>query len=586
MLLDEESGAALTENIIDALLVLHPSLARLDDTAYAAGCRVIVRADSSEEVKNAGRVAVISGGGSGHEPAHAGFVGAGLLTAAVCGDLFASPSSKSVLAAIVAVSSPRAGCLLVVKNYTGDRLNFGIAAEAAWSRYGIPVETVYVADDVALNNADSARGLAGTLAVHKVAGALAQRGASLQEVRAGALAAASAVATMGVAYEICTLPGRPRAARLGEDQVELGMGIHGEPGRTKCAPMTASVAAATLLDAVIASLLPQGARGEEVALIVNDLGTTTPIELAVFAAASLEACAARGLIVRRSLVGALMTSLDMHGVSLTLVRLGALEGFLELLDAPCCSPAMRTGDWAQRSLRACALTIAPDCTVVSDALPPPLAGDLEDGARWRAALEAACAAVLRAEPTLTEMDEKVGDGDCGTTLSQAATAALALLHSGTPRGATQFLAALGNSFSNSMGGSSGALYSLGTLAAEKSIRHAVASRKGDPFDRISADAAWAAAFVAFACAISECGGAKLGSRTMCDATIPASDVLRAGGTLAQAAQAAREGSESTKRMVATKGRSAYVSTKAQDGVGDPGAHAIAEVFAAVANALP
>mmetsp|Transcript_7322 Transcript_7322/g.21545 ORF Transcript_7322/g.21545 Transcript_7322/m.21545 type:complete len:202 (+) Transcript_7322:102-707(+) len=158
-ILDATTGSKLTEELIDATLLLNrDALTRLDDTAFEKGVRVVLRRDYAKAVKAANKVAVISGGGSGHEPAHAGFVGEGLLTGAVCGDVFASPSAKAVLAAIVACSSPKAGCLLVVKNYTGDRLNFGIAAELAASRHGIPVETVYVADDVALSGRPGGNG--------------------------------------------------------------------------------------------------------------------------------------------------------------------------------------------------------------------------------------------------------------------------------------------------------------------------------------------------------------------------------------------------------------------------------------------
>ena len=154
---------------------------------------------------------------------------------------------------------------MVVKNYTGDRLNFGIAAETATARFGIPVETVYVADDVALGDDVSPRGVAGTLAVHKVAGALAASGARLAAVASGARAAAARVKTMGVAYEICSLPGRPPSTRLGAGEIELGLGIHGEPGAKKCATLDATAVAEALAEATTAKV-PEGAR---VALVVN-----------------------------------------------------------------------------------------------------------------------------------------------------------------------------------------------------------------------------------------------------------------------------------------------------------------------------
>ena len=582
-ILDKDTGHELTESLLDSVVAMNPSLTRLDDDAYKAGCRVIVRRDYHGAVKNSGgvlsaaKVSVISGGGSGHEPAHAGFVGEGLLTAAVCGDVFASPSAKAVLAAIVATASPEGGCLLVVKNYTGDRLNFGIAAATATGRYGIPVETVYVADDVALSNAESPRGLAGTLVVHKVAGALAARGAPLADVAAAARAAAEKCKTMGVAYEVCTLPGRPATGRLGEGEIELGLGIHGEPGAAKSGVLSASDVADRLAEATVTAL-PGFPDVGPVALIINDLGATTPMELAVFGAAAKRAVETRGCAVTRILTGSLMTALDMHGVSLTVVA--ADDALVDLLDAPCSAPAMKTGAWVPTAPPAA--LVAPHPEVVADSPPASVAGDLDDSARVAAALKAAATAVLDNEALLTAMDEKVGDGDCGITLAQGARAALAVADA-PPAGATEFLAALSKAVEDSMGGSSGALYNLGLKAAEKSLRDAVQAHSGE-WSVVEANAAWADAFVAFAENISSCGGARVGSRTMCDATLPAAAAIQRGASLAEVADAAKEGADSTAKLVATHGRSAYVSADAQAGVGDPGAHAVALMFAAVAKA--
>ena len=184
------------------------------------------------------RVALISGGGSGHEPAHAGFIGEGMLTAAVLGGVFASPTAAAVYGAICEVTGPK-GCLLIVKNYTGDRLNFGIAAEKAKAN-GLKVEMVIVGDDVAVNaGAESngtitgRRGLAGTLFVHKVAGAAAEAGESLAEVYAAAQSVANGVGSMGVALTTCTVPGSVVSTRISPGEMELGLGIHGEPGRAR-----------------------------------------------------------------------------------------------------------------------------------------------------------------------------------------------------------------------------------------------------------------------------------------------------------------------------------------------------------------
>ena len=236
----------VVEEMIQGLEAVHPNLQRIP------GETVLIRAD----LPSAGDrpVAVISGGGSGHEPAHAGYVGRGMLSAAVAGDVFTSPAPDAVLAAIRATAGPR-GAVLVVKNYTGDRLNFGLAAEVARTE-GIPVETVLVADDVALTEVlgmEGRRGLAGTILVHKVAGATAESGGSLDEVAANARAVAAEVRTMGVALTSCTVPaaGRP-TFELGEQEIELGLGIHGEPGVSRIRMESANDLVDRLLLAVIA----------------------------------------------------------------------------------------------------------------------------------------------------------------------------------------------------------------------------------------------------------------------------------------------------------------------------------------------
>ena len=210
----------VTEAVDGLVAASDGKLARLDGYPHI---RVVVRNDWDKS-----KVALISGGGSGHEPAHAGFVGKGMLSAAVCGDVFASPSVDAVLAGILAVTGP-AGCLLIVKNYTGDRLNFGLAAERARA-FGLNVDMVIVGDDIALPHLPQARGVAGTLFVHKVAGALAEQGADLATVSAAAKKVANGTKSIGMSLDTCTVPGSPKEDRIAEGMGELGLGIHGEAG--------------------------------------------------------------------------------------------------------------------------------------------------------------------------------------------------------------------------------------------------------------------------------------------------------------------------------------------------------------------
>ncbi|HEY6434453.1 MAG TPA: dihydroxyacetone kinase subunit DhaK, partial [Acetobacteraceae bacterium] len=323
----------VVREMLEGLADLYPGLALL------ANEDVIVRADLPAPA--ARQVAVLSGGGSGHEPAHAGYVGPGMLTAAIAGDVFTSPSVDAVLAAIRAAAGP-AGAVLIVKNYTGDRLNFGLAAELATAE-GIPTRVVVVADDVALHDTVERgrwRGIAGTVLVHKVTGAAAAAGRSLDDVVAEATAAAASLGTMGVALGACTVPaaGKPGFS-LGEDEMELGLGIHGEQGvrRGKLEP------ADRVVDAILDTLLTQMklATGSRVALLVNGLGGTPPMELAIVARHTLGVLRARGIAVERAWAGNFMTALEMPGCSLSLLALD--DARLGRIDASCAAPAWPGG---------------------------------------------------------------------------------------------------------------------------------------------------------------------------------------------------------------------------------------------------
>lgn len=287
-----------------------------------------------------GRVALISGGGSGHEPLHSGFVGAGMLDAACAGEVFTSPTPDQMLAAAQAVDSG-AGVLFIVKNYTGDVLNFEMAAELAADE-GIASESVIVADDVAVKDSTwtaGRRGVGTTLLVEKIAGAAAAEGKSLAEVKAVAEHVALNGRSMGVALTSCTVPavGHP-SFDLPDDEMEMGVGIHGEPGRTRVPLAPAHDIAAELVEAITADLDFTGA---PVIALLTGLGGTPLIELYVMYADIADALAAKGVTVARSLVGDYVTSLDMAGCSLTLLR--ADDEVLRLWDAPVETSALRWG---------------------------------------------------------------------------------------------------------------------------------------------------------------------------------------------------------------------------------------------------
>jgi phosphoenolpyruvate---glycerone phosphotransferase subunit DhaK len=283
-----------------------------------------------------GKVALISGGGSGHEPLHAGFVGHGMLDAACPGQIFTSPTPDQIVAAMNAVGGD-AGVLLIVKNYEGDVMNFDMAREVA----GMPVESVLTNDDVAVESSSFSigrRGVAGTLIVEKIVGAAAERGADLAALKALGDRVNQATHSIGVALTSCTVPaaGKPTFA-IGEDEIEMGVGIHGEPGRRRQKLVPADALAESMLAAVLAEVEAPGAAGT--LLLVNGFGGTPAIELQLMYHAVRSLLDKRNMKVARSLVGSYVTSLDMAGCSITLTALD--DEMRDLWDSPVHTAALR-----------------------------------------------------------------------------------------------------------------------------------------------------------------------------------------------------------------------------------------------------
>ena len=296
----------------------------------------VVRADAPKQ----GKVGLVSGGGSGHEPLHAGFVGLGMLDAAVPGAVFTSPTPDPILEATKAVDGG-AGVLHIVKNYTGDVLNFETAAELA-DMEGITVKAVVVNDDVTVEDSTwtaGRRGVAGTVLVEKIAGAAAERGDDLDAVVAVAEKVIGQVRSMGVALTACTVPhaGKP-SFDLGEDEIEMGVGIHGEPGRARQPLVSANEITDQLVDAILHDM---NLSGGQVLLFVNGMGGTPESELFIVYGHARERLEAAGLEVTRSLVGNYITSLEMQGCSVTVLKLD--DELSELWDAPVNTAALRRG---------------------------------------------------------------------------------------------------------------------------------------------------------------------------------------------------------------------------------------------------
>ncbi len=322
----------VVEEALAGMAAAHPDLLKVSYEPM-----FITRADSPVS----GQVALVSGGGSGHEPLHGGFVGAGMLAAACPGAVFTSPTPDQVSAAAAAVDGG-AGVLLIVKNYTGDVLNFETAAELLDAE-GIAVRTVLVDDDVAVKDSTwtaGRRGVGGTVLVEKIAGAAAARGDDLDAVAAIAERVVAGVRTMGVALTPCTVPhsGEP-SFTLADDEIEMGVGIHGEPGRERMKLVPADQIVEILLSSVTEDL--PFAAGDRTLLFVNGLGGTPQVELYLAYNAARKFLADRGIEVERSLVGNYITSLEMQGCSITLLKLD--DEMVSLWDAPVHTAALRWG---------------------------------------------------------------------------------------------------------------------------------------------------------------------------------------------------------------------------------------------------
>ncbi|MFX3150911.1 glycerone kinase [Klebsiella pneumoniae] len=539
--------ASLVNDVIEGTIIASPwnNLARLESDP---AIRVVVRRDL-----NKNNVAVISGGGAGHEPAHVGFIGKGMLTAAVCGDLFASPSVDAVLTAIQAVTG-EAGCLLIVKNYTGDRLNFGLAAEKA-RRLGYNVEMLIVGDDISLPDNKQPRGIAGTILVHKVAGYFAERGFNLATVLREAQYAASHTASIGVALASCRLPQEADSApRHQAGHAELGMGIHGEPGASTIATQN-SAEIVNLMVEKLTTALPETGR---LAVMLNNLGGVSVAEMAILT----RELANTPLQARIDwLIGpaSLVTALDMKGFSLTAI---VLEESIEkaLLSD------VETASW-QKPVQPRTINVVPSTldSARVDFTPSanPQVGDY---------VAQVTGALIDLEEHLNALDAKVGDGDTGSTFAAGAREiAERLERQQLPLNDLPTLFALiGERLTVVMGGSSGVLMSIFFTAAGQ---------------KLGQGASVAEALNAGLEQMKFYGGADEGDRTMIDALQPALAALLAEPENLQAAfAAAQAGADRTcQSSKAGAGRASYLNSDSLLGNMDPGAHAVAMVFKALAE---
>ena len=535
------------------------------------------------------QVSLVSGGGSGHEPSFAAFVGPGLLSGAVAGTIFASPSAEQIRRCILERVETSKGVLVVVMNYTGDVLNFGMAVEKAKAA-GMDVEMVVMGDDAGVGREAGGkvgrRGIAGTVFVHKIAGALAATGVSLKDVHKVAKAVADNTVSIGSSLLHVHVPGREKGGEeeMKEDQVEIGMGIHNEDGAERVSsdlPGTVKTMLKYMLDP---SDKDRGffnvSKSDDTVLLVNNLGGVSVLEMGGITAevvGQLEQ--GYGIKPKRILSGTFMTSLNGLGFSISLLKLndaGVGKSMLELLDAPA-----ECAGWAA-PVKASTWSSPPTQTRDSASGGPgenKPCGLSIDPALATKALKHALEKVSKAEPEITKYDTVVGDGDCGIGLKRGADGILKELSSlESEKDAALFLDKIIGVVEKTMDGTSGALYAIFLNALAHGLRSQSGSGQADP-------KVWAKALDVAMQSMGQYTPAKVGDRTLVDALSPFVEQLGASGDVKKAAMAADQGSKNTKGMKASLGRTVYVGGSGFEEVPDPGAHGLAVFLQGLAEGL-
>lgn len=551
----------LISELIEGMVSAHPHLlCREGETG-----RAIVAVNGPRP----GKVGIVIGGGSGHEPAFAGYVGRGLADAAPLGNIFASPSPSQIMDAAFAADGG-AGVLFLYGNYTGDVMNFQMASDRLVD-HGIESRSFVVTDDVASaprEKADERRGIAGDFFVFKVAGAAADLGLSFEAVEAAARLANANTLTMGVALSACSMPqtGKPNF-HIPPGEMEIGMGIHGEPGIERTAVGTADNVADRLLEPILQEM-PLG-RGDEVAVLVNGLGSTTLLELYLLHRRVAQILGTKAVGIHHSWVGEYCTSLDMAGASVTLMKLdGDLKRFL---DHPCETPTLSVGKAPELAAGHTARTprkSVAERTAVEQAADLKTDGPITPDA-FRAMLVTAGEAVIAERDRLCELDGAIGDGDHGVTMEIGWRAALAAVATAAENETlTTTCRRIADSFLEAVGASAGPLYATGFEQAGKRVA-----------DRRNLDAAAMVAWLeGMADGIRERGGAAPGDKTMLDAWLGAAQAARAAledspdvaSCLDTAARAASDAAERTRDMQSQMGRSKKLGLRSVGHI-DPGA---------------
>ncbi|GFF34767.1 dihydroxyacetone kinase 1 [Aspergillus lentulus] len=578
----------LVQTALHSLTLTNPSL------AFDSKHKVIFRRpDASRKPK----VAIISGGGSGHEPAFAGYVGYGLMDASVAGSIFASPSAEQIRHAAMNCVDNEKGVLIIPMNYTGDVLNFGMAAEKSRAA-GIKTEFFAINDDAGVGKKKGGkvgrRGIGGGILILKIVGALAEAGASLEDVYRIAQLANSNLASVGSSLEHVHIPGRgvPEDT-IPDGEVEVGMGIHNEPGSHRMKFSLPEVIKTMLLqildhnDPDRAFLTHQP--GDQLVLLINNLGGVSTLELSGITDEVYRQLT-KDFNVKpvRIIQGTFLTSLNGLGFSISLLKLadtglGPGKSMLELLDAPAeavgWSAPIRTSTWEAHQSDA---PVEVKSTKLAEDQPSKIK---LDPAILKKALGSALKRVIAAEALVTRYDTIVGDGDCGVGLKRGAEAVLALLEDPSSNLNDDAVTAVNRIVTvveNTMDGTSGAIYSIFLNALAHGLR---AQDQGTPTP--ATVEVWASALKYSITALGKYTPAQPGDRTLIDALVPFCNTLVERKDVHAAAKAAQDGTEATKNMKASLGRSVYVGGE-EEWVGkvpDPGAYGLSELLTGLAEAL-
>lgn len=578
----------LVQTALHSITLTNPSL------AYDAENKIVFRRPDAPRKKN--KVSIVTGGGSGHEPAFAGYVGQGLCDASVAGTIFASPSAEQIRRGAIDRVPTDNGVLIIPMNYTGDVLNFGMATEKSRAA-GIKTEFYAIGDDVGVGREKGGkvgrRGIGGGILLLKMVGALAEAGASLEDIYSFCHLTNRNLVTIGSSLQHVHVVGRgvPEEG-IPDGEVEVGMGIHNEPGSHRAKNDLVELVSTMLLkmldhndpDRTYITRVPE----DKFVLLVNNLGGLSPLELSGIVDEVYRQLE-RDYQIKpvRIIQGTFLTSLNGMGFSTSLLKVvdtgyGAGKSMLELLDAPCeaigWSAPIKTDTWEKR--------IDTPVTLKNSNLAEEKPSNLKhDPAVLKKILSAGLQRVIKAEPEVTRYDTIVGDGDCGIGLKRGAEAIQALLDNPSP--------ALGDDLVNTvlrivtvvenvMDGTSGAIYAIFLNALAHGLRDQ------DQGSAVQATTeTWAKALKHSVNALARYTPAKPGDRTLVDALVPFADTLFETRDVRVAAAAAQQGTESTKSMKASLGRSVYVGGESEwvGKIPDPGAHGLSEFLTGLAEAV-